>query len=80
VDNNANNPGMTIDETCDKGVQEWVGMLYNDFTSPVTEGDGSGGAYVGKIANWATKNTVNKNGDWLVGCDEKCQIIDKKNS
>ena len=55
-------------------------MLYNDFTSPATEGDGSGGAYVGLDANWSNVDTVNKNVDWLVGCDEKCQIIDTNNS
>jgi hypothetical protein len=52
VDRIADYPGMTISETCDKGVQQWTGAKYsNGYNYPLATGATSSNAFTGSIAS-----------------------------
>ena len=45
-------PGMTISETCDKGVQQWTGAKYsNGYNFPLATGATNSNAFTGSIAS-----------------------------
>jgi hypothetical protein len=52
VDRIADYPGMTISETCDKGVQQWTGAKYsNGYNYPLVTDAKSSNAFTGSIAS-----------------------------
>jgi hypothetical protein len=52
VDRIADHPGMTISETCDKGVQQWTGAKYsNGYNFPLATDATNSNAFTGSIAS-----------------------------